>query len=82
MKKLVVVYLSDDEVGEVEGMFEENGNLIDFWACNDADWRSEYFAGVLKFLGAEEVRIDWRDKEVTEYWQSLLRAAVKESWGY
>ena len=82
MKKLVFVSVCDDEVGEVEGMFQEDGTLIDMWANNDATWRSEYFSGILEYLGAEEVRLDWRDTEVTELWEGRLVEAAKEYWGY
>ena len=81
MKKIVFVGVENDEVGEVEGMFEEDGTLIDLWACNDATWRSEYFSGILKYLGAKEVHLDWRDKETYAIWEKRLVEAAKENWG-
>jgi hypothetical protein len=51
-RKISVVYT--ERCGEVEGVFEDD-KLIATWCCNDASWRSEYFAGLLKALGVEQV---------------------------
>lgn len=40
---------------EAEGFADETGKLIDCWHGNDANWRDEYFSGLLKHLGAETV---------------------------
>lgn len=42
---------NEDEINEVEGMFDDKGILLDFWYCNDAEWRSEYFGGFMNKLG-------------------------------
>lgn len=39
------------DLGEVEGIFDEHGILIDSWWSNDANWRNEYFSGFLAKLG-------------------------------
>lgn len=52
MTKVFIVY-DESEYGEVEGAFDESGELIDFWSANDAAWRNEYFSPFLKRLGIE-----------------------------
>ena len=49
----LIYHAYSEEYGECEGMFDFEGNLISFWACNDANWRSEYFSGFMEFLGVE-----------------------------
>ncbi len=72
---IMYVYVCDDYVGEVEGMFYPNGDLLDLWSNNDATWRNEYFRGFMSQLGitVEEV---WSDE-----WQNRLVEAAKEHWG-
>ena len=47
------VYKASIESPEMEGFFDENGKLLDYWYCNDACWRDEYFNGVFKKLGID-----------------------------
>lgn len=49
MKIIYNVYGGDSL--NAEGMFDENGNLIDAWSQDDAKWREEYFNGFMKELG-------------------------------
>jgi hypothetical protein len=53
MKKLYVYCYSgdSDEIGEVEGIFDDKFVLLDFWHCNDANWSNEYFGGFINKLG-------------------------------
>lgn len=51
--KLFHVY--DEEAGEIEGMFDSEGNLLGAWSCNDATWRGEYFGGFIQKLGFKVV---------------------------
>ena len=51
MKTLFLVYMEDEELGEAEGMFDEEGTLLGTWACNDGDWRPEYFNEFMGKLG-------------------------------
>lgn len=54
---LAFVFISDDETGEVEGVFDATtGKLIHWWACNDAMWRSEYFDPFLEAIGCKIVK--------------------------
>jgi hypothetical protein len=46
-----IIYFAFIESPEVEGFFDDNLKLIDFWHCNDASWRSEYFNPAFKKLG-------------------------------
>lgn len=55
MKNIYRFY--SEKYGEVEGMFEEDGKMIDCWSCNDATWRSEYFNGFMKKLGINVLRL-------------------------
>ncbi len=54
-EKIYIVSVENDEIGEVEGMFDENKELIHWWSRNDANWRSEYFAPILEYFGYKEV---------------------------
>jgi hypothetical protein len=49
----IVYHLYDEKHGEVEGMFDADGALLDTWCCNDANWRNEYFDGFMKALGVD-----------------------------
>ena len=49
MKTIYLV--GDEEEGEVEGMFDDKGNIIHCWTCNDANWRNEYFDPLMEALG-------------------------------
>lgn len=51
MRKLYIVAAYSDDVGEVEGAFDQDGTLLDWWSANDAYWRHEYFGGFLARLG-------------------------------
>jgi hypothetical protein len=53
LKKIIFIRLCDD-CGEVEGAFTPDEELIDTWSNNDANWRGEYFAGLLEHMGYEE----------------------------
>ena len=70
MKTITKVYLSDDDLGEVEGMFDENDEVIGHWHSNDASWRDEYFSGFMKNLGVKVVSAKPTKKQVR-----LLREA-------
>ena len=49
-----------EEYGECEGIFDSDGTLLGFWACNDATWRNEYFEGFMRSLGFKvEDAPDW-----------------------
>ena len=48
-----IVYFASIDSPEYEGMFDEEGTLIDYWHCNDATWRGEYFDGFMEKIGVE-----------------------------
>jgi len=52
MKIIDCVYICNDGVGEVQGMFE-GGKLLGAWSLNDGQWSGEYFDGFLKKLGIQ-----------------------------
>ena len=49
MRTIYIIGIED--VGEVEGAFDDKGELLDTWCCNDATWRHEYFEGLMNALG-------------------------------
>lgn len=53
----IIYRFSSEKYGEVEGMFNTDGNLLDCWASNDANWRDDYFNGFMKKIGVEVVRL-------------------------
>ncbi len=62
MRKLFLVTLADDEIGEVEGIFDSDKfTLLHWWNLNDADWRSEYFNPLMEQLGIKVVSSNNRD---------------------
>lgn len=72
MTTIYIEYVCDDFVGEVEGAFDENGNVLDIWSNNDANWRGEYFNPFMEKLGIE-VKSGKFERELVE--------AAKEMWG-
>lgn len=74
MKKIYFLYLCDDDVGEVEGMFDEQGEMLGNWCCNDATWRGEYFNGFIESLGYEVI------SDIPEDLEPKLEAALKAVW--
>jgi hypothetical protein len=60
--KIYFVYACDEDgSGEVEGMFSEDGTLLGSWACNDGQWRSEYFNHFMNKLG---INVEASDDEL------------------
>ena len=55
MKKLYFVSDCDNELGEIGGVLDEKGKVLDCWSLNDADWRNEYFSGFMEKVGIEAV---------------------------
>lgn len=65
MRTLYFVYT--EQVGEVEGIFDQDGTLLDFWSCNDACWRNEYFSPFMAKLGyTVEYGPEWMDEKLVE----------------
>lgn len=51
----------DENYGETEGMFSEEGELLGGWCLNDAHWRGEYMNGFLQSLNIEVVKDSGRN---------------------
>lgn len=49
MKTIYHVYT--ERVGEWDGFYDEDGNILAHWCLNDAHWRKEYMNGLLWALG-------------------------------
>lgn len=66
-KTIYLLSLVDDEAGEIEGMFTEDGTCLGGWNLNDAQWRREYFGYFMSQLGvtvknaSDEQKKEWRD---------------------
>lgn len=50
-----IKYVYTEEYGEIEGMFDENDELLGAWSCNDANWRDEYFSEFMEKLGIKVI---------------------------
>ncbi len=50
-KNKVIFHFYTEKWGEVEGMFDESGKMLDTWFLNDAHWRGEYMNGFIAKLG-------------------------------
>ena len=70
-QKISIIQAYSDDVGEVEGAFDKDGNLLGSWHANDGDWRSEYFDGFMKNLG---IVISYKPKNREELQQKLIEA--------
>lgn len=42
---------SDLDIGEIEGIFNGDKELLSYWNSNDADFRSEYYSELFEKLG-------------------------------
>lgn len=76
MEKIFHVYLEDYE-GEF--WFNNKGEFLQGWACNDANWRSEYMNPLLESLGFEVVSIYEPDKFSEIYYKAEELAS--DWWG-
>jgi hypothetical protein len=72
MKKLYIVYFCDDTLGEAQGMFDAEDNLLGAWSDNDANWRNEYLSPFMEKLG-----FDVAEREPTR----KDRAVMKKHFG-
>ena len=71
MRTLYISYPEDDLI---EGIFDQDGTLLDFWSPNDACFREEYFGPFLKKLGFNvEYAPEWMD--------DILRRKAMEEYG-
>jgi hypothetical protein len=56
LRTIYHTFFCDDILGEADGFFEIDGTKLKYiagWFCNDAHWRGEYMAGLLRHVGAE-----------------------------
>lgn len=42
---------SELDVGEIEGVFNHERELLSYWSSNDADFREEYYSELFEKLG-------------------------------
>lgn len=66
------LYVDDHEV---EGMFDEGGNLLGAWFLNDAHWRHEYMDGFMEALGITV-------KRLPKAREAAARKALADMFGY
>jgi hypothetical protein len=74
-RKTLLHFVSTERIGEVEGMFSNDGTLLGIWSNNDASWRNEYFSPFMEELGFKIVT-HWQGD-----WEEKLIEAAKEYWG-
>jgi hypothetical protein len=70
-------FCGEGNLGEADGFFSlEGGKLewVDGWDANDANWRHEYMAGLLKWAGVEIKRLP------SKYLDEAVKIAEK-IWG-
>lgn len=69
-KVIYIAYFCEGNLGEVEGVFDDKGKLMDAWCCNDASWRGEYMNGFMEKLGITvkdgEFPAKWKKKAVAD----------------
>lgn len=74
----IIKHVYVESCGEIEGFFNDKGELLESWSCNDATWRGEYFDGLFLTLG---IKIEYpKGKELKELKKKLIDWA-KESFG-
>lgn len=71
MKTLRYVFLDEYEV---DGIFDNKGELLGTWSCNDACWRNEYFSGFISKLGirVEESSDRELEQKLKDYWDPIF----------
>lgn len=73
MDKVVYFASYEGDLGEAEAMFDSDGSLLGLWACNDGNWRGEYFDSFLRGIG---VTIDY-----SGVCDDKMEEIIKEAWG-
>lgn len=76
LPKIYHTQLCDDDAGEVEGVFNEAGELLSWWACNDASLRPEYMRGLFTALGYDLRRISDVPAAKRKKWEKVLAKAA------
>ena len=71
MRTIYIICVED--VGEVEGAFDDKGELLDTWCNNDATWRHEYFEGFMNELGITvgdppEELLEKMEQKLRDFW--------------
>ena len=71
---MIKIYKAHSDTHEAEGMYTESGALLDFWSCNDAHWRDEYFNEFMSALGIEV-------RQASSVLNTKFEAFVQKEWG-
>lgn len=79
MRTITIVY--SEEAGEVEGAFDEQETLLDYWWTIAATWRGEYFNGLFEQLGIEILGLGDVEDDVYERLVEKLNFRVKKDLG-
>lgn len=53
MKIIYCIYISNDDLGEIQVFADKDGKILASWHLNDASWRGEYMDRLLEKLGYE-----------------------------
>lgn len=70
MKPVYYYYCED---AEVDSFYDETGQLLDFWSCNDANWRQEYMNGLLESLGYTVISVTNTEAPIAKDLHTRLR---------
>lgn len=72
------IYIEDSDLGEVEGMINDKGEVIGYWWSNDASWRNEYFGPFMQKLG---ITVVTPEKKLYVKLQKVLKKHIQASQG-
>jgi hypothetical protein len=76
LPKIYHMWFCDDDTGEVEGVFNEAGELLSHWSCNDASLRVEYMSGLFERLGYDLHRASSLPKKKQAAMEKVLAKAA------
>lgn len=65
---MTTIYFAQYDGFEVEGFYNEAGELLHTWCCNDATWRSEYLNPLMTKLGITVDMSGKHDDDLKAYW--------------
>jgi hypothetical protein len=71
MKTIYIIPFNDDETGEIQVAFDENGKYLHWWSMNDAHYRDEYMGPLFLEVGLNihtyhENQFKWLKRAIKE----------------
>ncbi len=74
----IAYVIASENCGEVQGIFDAEFKLLDFWSMNDACFRQEYMTRAFTVLGIEFLH---PTNEQFDAMAETLEKAAAELWG-